>query len=244
MGEVEAQPVGRHQRSGLLHVRAEDRAQGVVQQVGGGVVAAHGVAPVGVDGRHRRLPRRDAAGGDPRHVTAQSRQGERGVDHVGRAGLGGDDARVTHLATALGVERRLVEEDLHQVVVAGHVEHGEHPRRRRVGDVALEHRGAVLLDDVAVGVDVGRLAHRRSRRLGPRPLLAHRRLEAGDVDRDRALRGDLLGELEREAVGVVEQERGLTRQRGRLVDQLALEDGEAVAQRLAEVLFLLGRARR
>ena len=49
--EVEAQPVGRDQRAGLLDVLAEHLAQGVVQQVGGGVVAAGGVAAGDVDRR-------------------------------------------------------------------------------------------------------------------------------------------------------------------------------------------------
>ena len=49
--EVEAQPVGRDQRAGLLDVVAEHLAQRVVQQVGGGVVAADGVAAVDVDRR-------------------------------------------------------------------------------------------------------------------------------------------------------------------------------------------------
>ena len=44
MHEVEAEPIRRHQRTGLLDVRPEHLAQGRVQQVRGGVVAACGVA--------------------------------------------------------------------------------------------------------------------------------------------------------------------------------------------------------
>ena len=51
-------------------------------------------------------------------------QGERGVDDVGGAGLGGDRAGVADLAAALGVERGLVEEDLDRLAGA---------RRRRDG---------------------------------------------------------------------------------------------------------------
>ncbi len=51
VAEVEAQPVGPHQRAGLLDVVAEHLAQRGMQQVGGGVVAPDGVAPVDVDRR-------------------------------------------------------------------------------------------------------------------------------------------------------------------------------------------------
>ena len=47
--EVEPQAIGRDERSGLLHVRAEHLAQRRVQQVRRRVVAARRVADVGVD---------------------------------------------------------------------------------------------------------------------------------------------------------------------------------------------------
>ena len=49
VAEVEPQPVGRHQRAGLLDVVAQHLPQGPVEQVGAGVVAADGLPPVGVD---------------------------------------------------------------------------------------------------------------------------------------------------------------------------------------------------
>ena len=49
VGEVEAQAMVVDQRSGLLDVLAENFAQPGVEQVGSGVVAAGGVAVVGVD---------------------------------------------------------------------------------------------------------------------------------------------------------------------------------------------------
>ena len=47
--EVEAQPIGRHQRARLLDVRAEHLAQRRVQKVGRGVVAPRRVADSRVD---------------------------------------------------------------------------------------------------------------------------------------------------------------------------------------------------
>ena len=165
---------------------------------------------------------------------------------LGGAGLGGDRTGVADLAAALGVERGLVEEDLDELgvaITARHVEHVEDPGNGVVGDVAEEHRDAVLLDDAAVGVDVGVLPMDAAGRLRPLALLGHLRLEPGEIDRDATLRGDLLGQLEREPVGVVEGERRRTRQdvasfRG-IVAELALEDRQPVAQRVAEVLLLL-----
>ena len=49
MAEVEAQPVGRDHRAGLLHVRAEHLAQRPVQHVRRGVIAADPVAAHAVD---------------------------------------------------------------------------------------------------------------------------------------------------------------------------------------------------
>ncbi len=63
---------------------------------------------------------------------------------------------------------------------------------------------------LSVGVDVGVLPVDASRRFGPLALFGHLGLEPGEVDRDAALGGDLLGELEREPVRVVEGERRRT----------------------------------
>ena len=53
--EVEAQPVGRHQRALLRHVGAEHLAQRLVQEVGGGVVGARGRAPRVIDDQLDRV---------------------------------------------------------------------------------------------------------------------------------------------------------------------------------------------
>ena len=144
-------------------------------------------------------------------MAAQVGQGERRVEHLDGTGLGADRAAVADLAAALGVERRAVEEHLDEVVVAvlGEVrEHGQDAGLGGVVGVADERRGAELLDDLAVGVEVGVVAALLAGRLGPLALRRHLGLEPGDVDGDVALAGDLLGQLEREAVRVVEHERG------------------------------------
>ena len=113
VGEVEAQPVGRDERAGLLDVLAEHLRAG--RGAAGGWRCGCG----GWRRAARRRSRPSPAGPavivpsvTRADVAAQVGQGERGVEHLGRAGLGGDRAGVADLAAALGVERRAVEEDL------------------------------------------------------------------------------------------------------------------------------------
>ena len=54
--EVEPQPIRRHERPGLLDVRAEHLAQRRVEQVSGGVVAARRVARLDAHVRRHRDP--------------------------------------------------------------------------------------------------------------------------------------------------------------------------------------------
>jgi hypothetical protein len=76
--------------------------------------------------------------------------------------------------------------------------------------------------------------------LGALALAAHLDVETGVVHCHAALARDLLGELEREAVRVVQEERGGTRQLVGVRGELVLEDAEARLQRLTEALFLAG----
>ena len=79
VAEVEPQPVGRDERTRLLHVRTEHLAQRPVQEVRAGVVAADRVAALDVDRRDGLLARIDLALDDAGDVPAQARKGERRV---------------------------------------------------------------------------------------------------------------------------------------------------------------------
>ena len=101
---------------------------------------------------------------------------------------------------------------------------------------------AELLDHLAVGVEpVGVGAGALAARLGALALGRHLALEAGQVDVDRALAGDLLRELEREAVRVVEQERGRARQAGVAAESSSSRIDEPGLERVAEALLLAGQ---
>ena len=245
VAEVEAQTIRTDQRSGLLDVRAEHRPQGVVQHVGTRVVAPDGVAARDIDVRGSGLSRRDGALRDARGVPPQTRQGVRGVHDFRASGVRGDGAGITHLATRLGVERRAIQEDFDQrrAVGGGGVQrhHGEYAALRLVLHVAEELGDAELLVDLAVGlVLVFATAVRLATLLGHLALLGHVDVEAGAIDADAALAGNLLRQLQREAIRVVQAERRAAVERGNTGRELVLEDGEAGLQGLAEALLLLG----
>src|SRR5690606_19688861 len=159
VAEVEPQPVGRDQRALLLDVLAQHLAQGPVEDVGAGVVAPDGVAPLAVDAGVGLLADLDRALPHPHDVLVQAGQRVDGVDHLGHAGGRDDDAGVAHLAAGLGVEGRAVEVDAvaddaddgglrlvllaagelgravlgQQLLLAGHLVAGGHAARLAVG---------------------------------------------------------------------------------------------------------------
>jgi hypothetical protein len=160
-------------------------------------------------------------------------------------------AGVADLAARLGIERRVVEHDDRVVAGARDLDRAAVDIERDdlcavVGErvVAVERRVGA-----AVREPLGDLELRCCARLFTLP--AHRRLEAGGVDRDAALAADIGRQIEREAVGVVQLERELAAQRafrpaGRLafgsgtqLGQFGLEDLHPVRDGLEEAFLLL-----
>ena len=209
VAEVEPEAVGRHQRALLADLVAENGAEGGVEQVRPRVVAAQGVTAGSVDGGQGVLSGEDLAG-DRRPVRGQTGQCRHGVVDECGTRLGHDGPDVTELATALGVERRAVEEDLDVAGALGVVvgEDGDHTGRGGVpvGGLAHEHGAALEVEDRAVGLVAGRGATGPGRGPGLRALPLHGVLEAARGRPRPRLLGDLDGELHREAVGVVEPE--------------------------------------
>ena len=161
------------------------------------------------------------------------------VDDLGRAGFGDDRARVADLATRLGVERGPIEEDLDDAVV-GPVEHAQYTCLGPIVGVADELGRAELVDDLPVPTERGVVDGALGRSLRTGALGVHLDVEAVEVDVDRALGGDLLGQLQRESVGVVEQERRGSRQRAGVLLECRVEDRQPVLEGVPEALLLAG----
>ena len=228
-GVVEAQVVGRHERAGLARRVPERVAQGPVQEVRAGVVAHRPGAPVGIDLGQQLLAEADAAmestvvDDEPGHrplrvvdreedlavrVAEQSR-GRRSGRHPRRRRASGR-ARSERLGAASGAQLH-VAAGL-QLLVLDAVAHDGHDaswRRRRLvaqegavadppRDAAEERRQLGLAGEV--------LARARAAALA---LPLEGGLEAVPVDADAVLGRELDGQVDGEAVRVVEPEGGL-----------------------------------
>jgi hypothetical protein len=149
VGEVEARAGGVHQRALLLHVAAEHFAQGLVHEVGGGVVAHRGGARGQVD-----LGLHGVADGQLAELQDALVAEDVGLDLLRVVDLedavgGFEQAAVADLAAGFGVERRVVEH--HHAGVA---------------QSQFVHLGAVLVegDDGALRAPACRSRGRRSPR--------------------------------------------------------------------------------
>ena len=258
VGEVEAQPLVVDQRAFLVGLIVDPVAQGAVHQVGGGVVVLNQRPPLGVNGQrggHGAVEPGELAAGDLAQVQVHVADLDRVVDlDAGHrpAVLDHDAARVADLAAGLGVEGRGRQHHGHRVAGAGvgggHVDavalHKE--VQRVVGKRAL---GLAVTGEVGGGepARVQALLHAFQQALpgavaaagtGTRfgAGLVHLLVEARFVDREPALGGHQLGEVQREAVGVVEHKGVLGRDlpAGRQARGGLLEQRDAAVQGLAE----------
>ena len=157
------------------------------------------------------------------------------VEHLGAAAVPGEDAGVGDLTAGLGVERRPVQDDPGDLarrrrprrsLVLGDVgDQREHPRVGAQGVVGLPVGRAVLGQQPPVGQDVDRAGPLGAGvGAGAVALLLHQLAEALLVDGHALLGGHLEGDVDREAVGVVQRERLVARQR-RGAGLLRLRDG-------------------
>ncbi len=209
--------------------------------------------PLGVDGGVQRVTRGEFAGGDPDLVGDQARHRALHVQHLGLDGGAGQPAGVAVLAAGLGVERGAVEDHGDDLALAGHrhralgAEQGQHLGVGLQGVPGAPVGGPVLVQDRAQRGGVHRAAGLAGAGVGAGPLalLAHERGEALAVHLDALLGGHLQGEVDGEAVGVVEEEGLLARERtaalGLDLGDGGVQDGGALAQRRAEGVLLAGR---
>ena len=238
---VEAQLLGPHHRPRLTDALAHDDAQGVVQQVGGRVVAGGLVAADSVHHRLGALAGRDAALGEPSHDDLIVLELHHVFD-LELAGIGVDPAGVGDLAAAFGVERRLAELERQTTVAQlGAGADGGEDLEPLVADERARQVGDLRRWNASTSPGPDSKSPPLGGRAGTAALLAHEMLEACLVDRHAVLGGDLARQVEREAVRVVQLEGDCGRQlRARVARsaQSFVENPRSLLERAPEAALL------
>ncbi|WP_244287981.1 hypothetical protein [Labrenzia sp. 011] len=246
MGEIEAQPLRRNQGAFLRHMGAKHLAQGLMHQVGGGMVGAHGAAPGVI---HLQLQCKAGNQFTLFHGNAMHEQavglllGVGDADrHAGAQHLPG----VAHLTAAFAIKGCLVENDETALARRQFVDFPVVGGKRR--DNALGGFGLITEKIRRPVLFLQREPHRFRRRtartgpgrtgLGLLPL--HGRVEAFRVDGDVAGTQSVLGQIERKAEGVVKFEGGFPVEpaTGGQVLGRTVEQAQSALQGLAETGFL------
>ena len=249
--EVETQARRRVLRTCLGGVLRHDVTQARIHHVGRGVSTRNGETTLAVDLGVRLLTHRHAALGEGATVDAQAT--DRSLDVVDlndTATRETDGAMVGELATHLCIERSAIEDDLNFGGSTGSRSRHTIDEQSLNGGlssllrVAQERRAAAhrlldVVEDADVGVP-GLL--RASVSACALLLLGHQRAEAFLVDRDALLGGHLEGQIDREAVGVVQRERRRSRNHGGTLRFLcgrncSVKDRRTGAQGAAERVF-------
>ena len=213
-GEVEPQVRRMHERARLMHVLTEHAAERRVQEVRRGVVA-HGVpAQLRVHHRLRRCPQTQDAVDDLRahHDHARCRRLRVGDERA--ALVRRDRPAIAHLAAALRIEGRAVEDELDVGALVRFIDALAVDDERRDHRIGLE----LVVPAELASHTLGLLEHRVElaelhgvlRELRRRPAAAALRLELIEetvlVQGHARARDDLLGQLDRKAEGVVQAE--------------------------------------
>ncbi len=216
---------------------AQHLAQRLVHQVRGRVVAHGGRTPGTIDLRADVVADRDHALRHHPVMAVHLSLDLLRVVHLEARRAADQHPAIAHLATAFGIERGFVE---HHDARLPRLELGH----RRAFVVERHHLGlrlqvlvaheAVIRPRVvqhAVHLELARCA-----RLRLLPL--HRGLEARHIDAHATLAAHVVGQIERKAVGVVQFERHVARQRRLALGQRRFQNLHTVAQRLEKALLL------
>ncbi len=226
MREVEPEPIRRHERAILLHVRPQDLAQGGVEQVGRGMVLRRILTARWIDDRVHLLPLAKEPAADDALVHDHRRNRLGGFPNLDAAFRPLQESLIAHLAAALRIEGRHIEQQLDLLPLL-------RLRRRAVADQNGLHQPVRLQPIVAdefrrpdpARQFIHHWAHRRrleGRRLpGPLPLLVQGPLESRLIELESLFATGFADQIERKAVGVVQLEDRVAGQR-RLVRRLCL----------------------
>ena len=244
--EVKAQVLGRHQRTGLGDMLAQNVLKRGVEQVGSGVVAAQEATALGVERGDHGSANGQRALGDVGDVGIQAVV-VLGIGNGQCNALGGKLASVALLAAHLGIERGTVEHDLDVLA-----------RGSGLDGLAVAHDGNNLgaLDDiVVVAIELGRSD--LVRKLDPHVveaapgvaldigastglLVLHASGKAVHVDVVAGGAGNLDGQVDGETKGIVQLKGDITREHGAIGKrcQGLVQVDATVVERRGEALLL------
>ena len=235
MREVETQTVGMYQRAFLLHMRAEHFAQSLMQQVSGRVVGADGHTAVSINAGNELLFRilRQLKAQLHTHIVFAL-----GVKHLYLATFAvNQDAAVAYLTAHLGIERSARQHNL-IILLAFLLNAAITQYLRRGLSAVIAHKFLIALTqhNPFIGSD-------GSSRTGASLLLLHLLLKRCRVEAQIILLENQLGEVEGEAVSVIESERILATDFSLAVFtgfcHQSIEQDHALGQGAQESLFLL-----
>ena len=213
VGEVEVSDGGILVGTSLVHMITQHLTQGSLQQMGGGVVAGNGHAVFLIDLCGQVVTHLHDAAFQHTGVDVVALGGLFHVQHAQAAVGTGQHAVVSGLAAHLGVERGLVQHHQHAFL-------GLLVGSNGVGQgllVAQSNHHAVVVQGIVAGEHGGLGGQAAEQILAPAGnvllqalgagallLLLHLSMEAFLVDLQALLRSDFLGQVQREAEGVVE----------------------------------------
>ena len=237
VGEVKTQPVGLHQGAGLVDMVPQHGAQGLVQQMGGGVGPHNGRPAHRVHRSGDHIAHLQAPLGELAIVHVFAALVLLHVGHLEQTALGaalGQGAMVGHLAAHLRIEGGAVQHHngLHpgnDLIHQGVLRHnGQHLGSGEGGlGIAIKDRGGHLLAKLHTGP--AQVPQGLSGLPGPDPLGLHLLVKARPVQGHPLVPDHLLGEVHREAVGVIEL-------KGVAAGKLGLPLGLVLGQQLGENL--------
>ena len=241
---IKPQTIRRIQRATLHHVIPQGLAQRLVQQVCGRVVRSDRGPPRVVHIQDRSLRGLDCALCHLADMDEDTR-GLARVGHRDHATVGLDRAGVPDLTATFGVKRCLVQRDLNGIALfhLGHLRPVLDQRNDlplgSFGVIAQKIGGAGFFSHIEPNGRIGRFARTGpcGTRLGL--LRIHRGVEAFKVNLAVLFAQGILGQIDREAVGVIEFERGLARQigTGGQALEFVIQQLQTAVQRLFEARF-------
>ena len=234
--EVKARALGVDQAAFLLDVIAQHFVQGFVHDVRDRVVAHGGGAQLRIDGHVHAVAHAQHALGHLAVVAKHIGLDLLRVVHSKAHACSADDTLVTHLAAAFCIKRSAFHHN-HAVFTGFQFGNWRAVSVKRY-DFGVFDQMLIAGELVGCALVIQQLVHLELARRACRFFLVlHGSVETGLVHAHAALTAHIVGQVEREAIGVVQLEGHIARQHLDITCQCGVQDFHAVGQRFKEALF-------